>query len=164
MNIQTNIEHWMIIDGFDIYEISSFGRVRNNKTLQIISNWKDKDGYYSVGLYKDKKRKFLRVHRLVAFAFCENDNKYNMVDHIDRNVINNKFENLRWVSHSINNKNKKTPTNNTSGTKGVIFRKERNKWMATWSVDGVVKTKLCDSKEEAIQYRKEMEGLHGYIN
>lgn len=163
MNIQTNIEHWMIIDGFDLYEVSSFGRVRNNKTLKIIQGAKDKDGYYHIGLYKDNKRKNLRVHRLVAFAFCNNENNYTIVDHIDKNVINNKFENLRWCDHSINNKNKRIPKNNTSEHKGVSFRKDRNKWQAIWSVNNVVKTKLCNSKEEAIKYRQEMEKIHDYI-
>ncbi len=43
-------------------------------------------------------------HRLVALAWCLNDDYYvkNLVDHIDANRTNNKAENLRWVSPSIN--------------------------------------------------------------
>ena len=36
MNFPINIEQWRLIDGYDNYEISSHGRVRNNKTSKIM--------------------------------------------------------------------------------------------------------------------------------
>jgi len=40
MNIANNIEHWALIDGYDNYEVSSFGRVRNNNTNKIMPGFK----------------------------------------------------------------------------------------------------------------------------
>ena len=44
MNI--NIEQWRLVDGYDNYEISSFGRVRNSTTSKIMKNYlNNKTGY-----------------------------------------------------------------------------------------------------------------------
>ena len=50
-------------------------------------------------------RKCLLVHRLMAETFIENPNKYEEVDHIDRNRSNNVIENLRWASKKMNRDN-----------------------------------------------------------
>ena len=34
MNFPINIEQWRLIDGYDNYEISSHGRVRNKKQVE----------------------------------------------------------------------------------------------------------------------------------
>lgn len=50
------------------------------------------------------------------------------IDHIDGNTKNNKKNNLRMAEHYRNNQNQKTPKNNTSGCKGVTWRKQQGKW------------------------------------
>lgn len=42
------------------------------------------------------------------------------IDHIDRNPLNNKIENLRAVNPSLSKINTGKPKNNTSGYKGVL--------------------------------------------
>ncbi len=43
------------------------------------------------------------IYRLVAAAFCPNDDpKRNQVDHIDNNPANQRADNLRWVTQSEN--------------------------------------------------------------
>lgn len=45
------------------------------------------------------------------------------IDHIDGNVVNNRLENLRLVTLSINQRNSKLPRNNKTGIMGVTPKK-----------------------------------------
>ena len=58
--------------------------------------------YRQVKSSKTLRRKF--VHRLVATAFVYNPNpkEFREVDHIDGNPSNNRADNLRWVSKTLN--------------------------------------------------------------
>jgi len=61
-------------------------------------------GYACVSLNRRRQYK----HRLIAFQWIENndsDNK-NQIDHINRDKLDNRIENLRWCTSSENNKNK----------------------------------------------------------
>ena len=58
------------------------------------------------------------------------------IDHIDGNPRNNALANLRAVTRSENMKNRARQKNNTSGTPGVYFDEEKNKWRAQIRVDG----------------------------
>ncbi len=53
-----------------------------------------------------------------------------MVDHKDRDTLNNRKVNFRICTNKENSRNSKMPSHNTSGAKGVYWRKERNKWQA----------------------------------
>ena len=54
----------------------------------------------------------------------------NKIDHIDRNIFNCQRNNLRLVDDLQNAQNRGTFKNNTSGYKGVFYRKDNNKWRA----------------------------------
>ena len=130
------------------------------------------NGYYRIRLSKNNIVKNHKVHRLVAFAFCNNDNDYPVVDHLDRDPLNNHFLNLRWATESMNARNKSTSSNNTSGEQGVSFNTRYNSWSARWSDnEGNKKSKSfsvrkhgdAQAKQLAINVRAEMETLFGYI-
>jgi hypothetical protein len=53
-----------------------------------------------------------------------------LTDHIDNNALNNRKSNLRSVTVSQNNMNSKLKKENTSGYRGVTYRKDTGKWMA----------------------------------
>lgn len=61
---------------------------------------------------------------------------YNMVDHIDRNKLNNIMMNLRECTVPENLSNRPKPANNTSGYKGVSFAKDRAKYNAQIGYNG----------------------------
>ena len=78
------------------YLISRDGRIFNSKNdelTNIITN-----GYYIVKI----KKKSYSVHRLVAMTYIKNPNNHPVVNHIDENKVNNKVENLEWVTQQEN--------------------------------------------------------------
>lgn len=165
-----NIEEWRLIDGFDNYQVSSVGRIRNTITQRILKQRKNRYGYYCINLRKNSVVKLTKIHRLVAFAFCNNDNNYDVVDHIDRNKTNNNYLNLRWVSNSMNSRNATIRIDNTSGTKGVFFHEKQNRWCAQWYDNEGIKSKSfpikkygLEAKQKAIDHRRQMEAIHGYL-
>ena len=61
-----NVERFKRVDGYDNYSVSAFGRVRNDKTNNILKPRKNSHGYHQVGLYK--KGENHSVHSLVGLA------------------------------------------------------------------------------------------------
>ena len=122
------------IEGYeDLYKIYPNGDVeryyKNGNTI-ILKHRINKDCYKFVCLSKNNKQKLHKIHRLIAIHFIENLNDYPFVDHIDRDRQNNNLENLRWVTISINNRNRK---NQGEYLKGV--RKKNKKFAAQISID-----------------------------
>jgi len=74
-------------------------------------------------------------HRLI-FLYHHGFISENFIDHIDRNTLNNKIENLREVSNYCNIRNAKQSRNNTSSVKGIHWFKRVKKWTAYIDVGG----------------------------
>lgn len=53
-----------------------------------------------------------------------------IIDHLNRNSLDNRKNNLRLVSIIENNRNQITRSNNTSGITGVRFDKQKNIWIS----------------------------------
>lgn len=96
---------WAEILDFPNYEISSEGDVRNkkfNRMLAFSLSRKNFTTYRRVTLFKDGRRYYKQVHRLVAVAFIPNPQNLPQVDHKDDNGENNSVSNLQWVTSSQN--------------------------------------------------------------
>lgn len=104
------IEQWKDIEGYSRYKVSDMGNVYDKKTDRIVSQvLSGEPQYYYVNLNRDDGyRKLERVHRLVAKAFIPNPYELPIVDHRDRDKLNNKLENLRWTDSSGNQRNKES--------------------------------------------------------
>ena len=83
-----------------------------------------------------------KAHRL-AYLYMEGSFPPEVIDHVDGDRANNKWCNLRACSQSQNACNSRIMSNNTSGYKGVSWRKERNTWQVRVSVKGEYKTFGC---------------------
>lgn len=62
-----------------------------------------------------------QLHRVIYLM--HHGNLPTVVDHINGNTFDNRIENLREATYTQNAMNRKTPTSNTSGVKGVSRRK-----------------------------------------
>lgn len=92
-------EVWKSIVGFDNYEVSDYGRVRNKKSI-ILKPTIDNNGYFRVTLRSNGNQKVSKVHKLVTRAFFgESDLE---VNHKDLKKTNNKLVNLEYVTHKEN--------------------------------------------------------------
>jgi hypothetical protein len=62
-----------------------------------------------------------------------------MVDHKDRNPLNNQRSNLRCANHSTNGANAGIRSDNKSGHKGVSYVKSRGNFLAQIRINGKTK-------------------------
>lgn len=126
-------EEWRPIDDWEGYFISNFGNVRRQSRefkdkMIVLKGSTLNNGYRYVQEIDNGKRKNHLIHRLVAKAFIDNPENKTCVDHIDRNLLNNCFSNLRWCHHSENMKNTKQRIEGKKN--GVVFDKKNQRWTA----------------------------------
>lgn len=101
-------EEWRDIKGYEgLYQVSNTGKVRSlnyRKTgrEKLLKPQTDKNGYLFVGIRKNGKRKFKKIHRLVAEAFLDNPNNLPEVNHKDENPSNNCVFNIEYCDHKYN--------------------------------------------------------------
>lgn len=96
-------------------------------------------------------------------------NTIDIIDHISGNVLDNRKINLRLTTGSLNNLNRHHTSSNTSGTIGVCWIDERQKWRARITYQTKQKNAYFDSLEQAIECRKNwekeiFEGYYGKFN
>lgn len=112
-------------DGKLITKVAVGAASKVGSTVGCLAN-----GYLIV---KIKQRSYL-VHRVI-WLWHHGYTPENVVDHIDKNKLNNRIENLREVSVSCNLRNTKQRTS-SSMIKGVSWNSRTKKWCAFIYVGG----------------------------
>lgn len=133
-------EIWRDIPNYEgLYQVSDLGRIkslpkkRSGKfdNSELILKSINKDGYIVVNLWKNKKKKTLRVHRLVAKSFIPNPKNLKIINHIDGNRSNNSVNNLEWCTYSRNTQHAYDIGLNKH-TKNIIQYDLQNKFIKKW--------------------------------
>ena len=134
----TDIEIWKtaVYDGEiyeGLYKVSNLGRIlnlnyRNTGKAELMTPRKNKGGYLTVGLSKNRKEKTCYVHRLIAETFLPNPEnkpcinhkiegkkgkKINMVIFNEDGSVNKEKTTIEWATYEENN-NYGTRTERTS--------------------------------------------------
>ena len=79
----------------------------------------------------DGRRKSQLMHRAILGS-----NGCMEIDHIDGNGLNNRRENLRFVTKNQNQQNQRTQIKSASGMKGVTWNKRCKRWQAVVIANG----------------------------
>ena len=102
------MEVWKSIEGYENYQVSNLGNVRNlnyngaKGKVKNLTPKKNNSGRLWVELRANNKAKTFLVHRLVGMAFIPNPNNLPQINHIDENPLNNCVENLEWCTGEYN--------------------------------------------------------------
>lgn len=107
--------------------------------------------------------KSIKAHRIIFKMVHGYDPEF--IDHINRNSIDNRIENLRSVSISDNNKNTKKRKDNASGYINVYFHPQcsKNPYYTVFRIDGKCVRKHFPTIEEAAEHaRKHRESNEYY--
>ena len=96
-----------------------------------IDKTKPNNNYYRIKI----NRKEYLLHRLAYYYITGIDPAENEVDHKNGDTLENKFKNLRLGNDTNTSQNQKKFKNNTSGFKGVVWKKQYKKWNASRGVN-----------------------------
>jgi len=142
------------------FDIEDFDKIKNYK-------WHINKTYNTYRVWAQIKRKTMYMHKIIL------NNEIKDIDHINGNGLDNRKCNLRACNKSQNGMNRGAPSSNTSGYKGVYYKKRDKKWVAFISVNGKhynggsfkdINMAAVKYNEMAIKYHGEYARLNEVIN
>ena len=148
--------------------------------IELTQGYKAKIDKEDLGKVKNKKW-FAQVVKIdgvirTVYAKCRFENNYLpmtnlildlprgvIVDHKDGDGLNNTKANLRVATPQQNAHNRRLGRNNTSGFKGVVWEKDRQKWKARIKLNGKYTTlgRFTTKESAAKAYAEASKRLHG---
>jgi len=139
-----------LVDDEDFEELNHFRWFGHSEGTTIYAWRHQYNGHRKYGKVK--------MHRQIMKA-----NPGEIIDHADRNGLNNQKSNLRFCLNSQNLMNTRIRSDNTSGFKGVTYHSQNKRWRATINKDGKQVSLGCygTPEEAAFAYNKAAFELFG---
>lgn len=138
--INTNNEFFFDIDDYDL--IKDYCWYEYTKDT----------GYRMLITYDKETKSMVTMSQLIVSKWC---------DHIDRNTLNNRRNNLRETTPLENSHNLSKRKDNISGVTGVYFNKETQKWCAMITVNHKrLWLGYFSNKDDAIKARLQAEAKY----
>jgi hypothetical protein len=147
----------------EYYNINRNGEVYSKFKNRILIPYKQS--------IKNSNLKYLRlelqgkkyfIHRLLALQFLPNPNDYPIIDHIDRNTLNNNLNNLRWTTISVNRGN--CDGWNKSGYKNIRITKSNTYEVSIYLNGKTIYDKSFKTLDEALSERDCAYDFYGIEN
>ncbi len=140
----------------DGYFIRKTAKGRSKKG-SMVNGKVERSGYRRLGINYN----MYLLHRLIWKWHCGSEPEF--IDHINRNRLDNRIENLRECTKSDNARNQVLPKNNTSGFYGIRWHEyygQAGCWVVKVSHNGTKTTKRCDSLLEAVNAYEKIAAKH----
>jgi len=132
-------------------------RPAGSSSAGLIRNTPNSDGYIRIGV-EGVSYKAHRLAFIYMLCYCPD-----AVDHINGITTDNRWDNLREATKTINGRNQKKRKTNTTGIMGVTWHSRDNKWHARINTEKG-RLHLGNSTDffEACCLRKSAENRHDY--
>lgn len=113
---------WEIVNTYDFsnedFSVSNYGRMKRKG--KVLCNKPDSKGYTTISI---KGHRF-KLHQIIIQTFCPDGIREGyVVDHIDRNPLNNHLSNLRWANRKTQYQNR---DNSAKQSYKSVYCKETN--------------------------------------
>ena len=134
------------------------GELRNKATNTIAGSYSIVTGYFSVAIDTVSYTMARIIYIMVTGELPT------VIDHVDGNTTNNKWENLRSITSAQNSWNRGLSSLNTSGVKGLRICTDgrAKKYLGNVTCKGICYTKYFKDREDAeawiIQTRSRLHG------
>lgn len=115
--------------------------------------WKGERTYYAARMVQQNgKLTIIYMHREILGLYCGDGKE---TDHINHCGLDNREKNIRVCTHQQNAYNRKIPSTNKSGYKGICWNKQSKKWQAQIGNNGIQLYLGCfNKKKDAIRARR----------
>jgi len=146
-----NSSKYAIVDVADYYVLSKYiwWTRKRNGSYQVLRFTEEGACFRPVFMHRDVMQLKLYSELGTQNAGLTNSPSELVIDHIDRDVSDNRRANLRFATMTQNSMNK-CSRGGVSKYKGVIYRAHKKLWVARISVDGKRKyIKSCKSEIDA---------------